>query len=178
MKTLKMTTALMLAMFLAFSHGDLFAQYQIQNALIGTSGGDVSGEGLTISSTIGQPVAGSSTGSRFLVGSGFWQMPGIVVATSVEQTGPEVPGEFSLEQNYPNPFNPGTVIQFSLPQTAEVQLKVYDMLGREVATLINEQKSAGSYNVTFNAASLSSGVYFYRIIAGNYVETRSMTFVK
>jgi len=178
MKTFKITTALMLAMFLAFSNGDIFAQYQIQNALIGTSGGEISGEDLTISSTIGQPVAGSSSGSGFIVSSGFWQMPGILVATSVEQTDPEVPGEFSLEQNYPNPFNPATVIQFSLPQTAEVQLKVYDMLGREVATLINEQKSAGSYQVNFDAASLSSGVYFYRIVAGNFVETRSMTFVK
>lgn len=168
----------MLAMFLTFSHGDLFAQYQIQNALIGTSGGDISGEGLTVSSTIGQPIAGSSTGGGLIVNSGFWQMPGFLVATSVEQTGPEIPGEFSLEQNYPNPFNPGTVIQFSLPQTAEVQLKVYDMLGREVATLINEQKSAGSYQVSFNAINLSSGVYFYRLAAGSHVETRSMTLVK
>jgi hypothetical protein len=71
------------------------------------------------------------------------------------------PLEFSLEQNYPNPFNPNTIISFSIPERANVNLKVYDVLGNELVTLINEETVAGSYNISFNANGLSTGVYFY-----------------
>ena len=85
---------------------------------------------------------------------------------------------FSLSQNYPNPFNPATQIQFSLPATGFVTLKVYDALGREVATLVNERKDAGTYGAMLNAASLSSGIYFYRFSAGPFVETKKMLLLK
>lgn len=82
------------------------------------------------------------------------------------------PVKFELSQNYPNPFNPATVISFSLPQKSNVTVKIYDILGNEVRTLINETKDAGKHSVNFNAASLSSGVYFYSIKAGNFTETK------
>lgn len=86
--------------------------------------------------------------------------------------------ELKLFQNYPNPFNPTTKIDFAIPQSSFVNLKVYDILGREVATLVYEQKPAGSYDVKFNAAALSSGIYFYKIQAGSFVETKKMILLK
>jgi len=85
---------------------------------------------------------------------------------------------YSLSQNYPNPFNPSTTILYKIPEFSFVQLKVYDLLGNEVETLLNEFKSAGNYEVTYKASHLASGIYFYRIIAGNFVETKKMSFLK
>jgi hypothetical protein len=90
----------------------------------------------------------------------------------------QVANEFSLIQNYPNPFNPTTTISFSIPSSAFTSLKIYDVLGNEVATLVNEEKPAGNYKVSFNASSLSSGTYFYRIRAGSFIETRKMILMK
>jgi hypothetical protein len=89
-----------------------------------------------------------------------------------------LPKVFALEQNYPNPFNPSTVMSYQLPVASNVSLKVYDVLGREVATLVNGRQEAGRYSVSFNAASFASGVYFYRLQAGNFVQTKKMMLVK
>lgn len=88
------------------------------------------------------------------------------------------PLAFQLNQNYPNPFNPSTKIQYSIPQESTVTLKIYDVLGNEVATVVNEEKSAGNYEIDFNASSLSSGVYLYKIQAGSFVETRKMILLR
>ncbi|PIQ09736.1 MAG: hypothetical protein COW71_05000 [Ignavibacteriales bacterium CG18_big_fil_WC_8_21_14_2_50_31_20] len=90
----------------------------------------------------------------------------------------EIPEVFSLSQNYPNPFNPTTVISYSIPQVTNVKLKVFDMLGREIATIVNKEQNAGVYNVQFNAANLSSGVYFYRIEAGSFVASKKLLLLK
>jgi hypothetical protein len=89
-----------------------------------------------------------------------------------------IPRKIALLQNYPNPFNPSTTIRFSLPQRSLVTLKVLDMLGREVATLVDGEMDAGEHSVVFNTSGLSSGVYFYRLKAGNFVEQKKMVFVK
>jgi hypothetical protein len=90
-----------------------------------------------------------------------------------------IPKEFSLLQNYPNPFNPQTTISYSLPQTSTVTLKVYDLMGREIATLIqNERKAPGNYEISFNALNLSSGVYFYKLQTQSYVQTKRMILLK
>ena len=88
------------------------------------------------------------------------------------------PAEFSLEQNYPNPFNPSTEIKFSIPQTTNVTLRVFDIMGREVVTLIDEQMEAGKHSLVFNAANLSSGVYYYTIITENFIQTKKMLLLK
>ena len=88
------------------------------------------------------------------------------------------PNSFGLSQNYPNPFNPVTVISYQLSVISDVKLVVFDLLGREVATLVNEKKAAGSYTASFDGANLTSGVYLYKLTAGNYSETRKMTLVK
>lgn len=90
----------------------------------------------------------------------------------------ELPGEFTLDQNYPNPFNPGTVITYSVPEQSHIRLSVYDVLGREVSVLVNEQQAPGRYQVSWDAGNLSSGVYMYRLEAPGMVITRQMTLVK
>jgi len=85
---------------------------------------------------------------------------------------------FSLSQNYPNPFNPITTIKYNLPGISFVTLKVYDVLGNEIASLVNEQKPAGSYEVEFDGTNLTSGIYFYQLRAGKYVETKKMVLLK
>ena len=86
--------------------------------------------------------------------------------------------EFALDQNYPNPFNPSTIIKYSIKENSYVELKVFDLLGSDIATLVNEEKSPGNYDVSFDASALSSGVYLYTIKAGNFVQTRKMLLMK
>ncbi len=89
-----------------------------------------------------------------------------------------LPADYSLAQNYPNPFNPTTSIQYAVASLQFVSLKIYDVLGSEIATLVNEEKPAGNYDVEFNASSLPSGVYFYKLQAGSFVETKKMVLLK
>jgi hypothetical protein len=91
---------------------------------------------------------------------------------------PERPTSFSLSQNYPNPFNPATRIQYALPENAQVKLTVYDMLGQRVAVLVDKKQPAGYHEIVFQATSLPSGMYFYRLNAGGFVETRKMVVLK
>jgi hypothetical protein len=90
----------------------------------------------------------------------------------------EVPGEFRLEQNYPNPFNPSTNLEFRIMEPGFVRLSVYDVLGREVSIIVNQNLKQGIYKASFNAGNLPSGVYLYRLTAGNFTETRKMILVK
>ena len=157
---------------------DLSAQNRISNTVFTAGGGDSSGDLFSVSSTVGQPAGGSSYGAQFAIHSGFRQVPVQRVVTSADEEPDETPAIFSLDQNYPNPFNPSTVIHYSLPEASDVTLAVYDMLGREVASLVDDRKSAGNYEVSFSATNLSSGIYFYRLSTGNFTKIRSMTFVK
>ena len=85
---------------------------------------------------------------------------------------------FSLTQNFPNPFNPTTIIRYSVPQTTLVIIKVYNLLGSEIATLVNEEKSFGNYKMQFDGSNLSSGVYFYRMQAGNFNSTKKFILLR
>ena len=89
-----------------------------------------------------------------------------------------LPTVFKLYQNYPNPFNPTATIRYDLPQNSKVNIKIYDLLGRQVKQLVDEFKQAGSYTVNFDGTNLASGVYFYRIEAGKFVESKKMVLVK
>ena len=133
---------------------------------------------------------GISSDGQFIVGYGrngaTNKDEGYLIAvngiTSVDESELS-PGNFELHQNYPNPFNPSTKIKYTIPSvgtslTKFVQLKVYDVLGNEVATLVNEEKPAGNYSVSFDARELPSGVYFYKIKAGNFVESKKMILIK
>lgn len=98
--------------------------------------------------------------------------------TSVEQTNNLIPEQYNLEQNYPNPFNPETSIRFSIPKREFVSLKIFNSLGQEIASILNRELETGSYNVKFDARGLTSGVYFYSIQAGNFVQTKKMTLLR
>ncbi len=119
--------------------------------------------------TLGQP-------TRFTI-------PGEILTLTVEPSAinpisTEVPSNYSLHQNYPNPFNPTTKISFDIPASADVNLTVYNSLGKEVQTLVNENLKAGKYEVSFNANNLSSGIYYYRLSAGKFNISRVMTLIK
>ncbi|MFI5406815.1 MAG: T9SS type A sorting domain-containing protein, partial [Nitrososphaerales archaeon] len=89
-----------------------------------------------------------------------------------------IPDEFILLQNYPNPFNPGTVISYQLPMNSNVTLKIYDILGNEITTLVNEQKEPGTYEIYFDASGLSSGMYYYTLTSSGFSETKKMILLK
>jgi hypothetical protein len=100
------------------------------------------------------------------------------LATGVEEQGGIAPAAYALEQNYPNPFNPSTVLRYQLPAASFVDLKVYDILGRELMVLVNERKGPGRYETQWDASGLPSGVYLYQIVAGDYRSTRKMVLMK
>jgi len=101
------------------------------------------------------------------------------VATAVAGSGSgNLPERYLLSQNYPNPFNPTTVIGYQVPVVSDVKLIVYDLLGREVAMLVNEREAAGSHSVQFNASGLASGVYLYKLTTGSFVQTRKMILLR
>ncbi len=120
------------------------------------------------------------SGSYLFAGNdrGVWRRPLSEMITGVKEGHNNLPANFSLKQNYPNPFNPTTIINYSLPRSNMVTIKVFDILGNEVASLVNEEKPAGSYSVNFNGNKLSSGVYFYRMKAGSFVETKKLILMK
>jgi len=115
--------------------------------------------------------AGTAAGS-------VWRRPLSEMVTGVQEQQKNPPTHFSLQQNYPNPFNPSTTISYQLPINCFMTLKVYDVLGREIETLVSERQNAGDHSVTFNATNLPSGVYFYRLRAGDFSETKKLVLVK
>lgn len=110
-----------------------------------------------------------------VIGSTRWSYLG---PTGVIATDNFVPGVFSLDQNYPNPFNPTTTIKYNVPVSGLVSLKVYNLIGQEVATLVNEAQQSAAYEVSFDASALSSGIYFYTLRAGNFMQTKKMMLIK
>jgi hypothetical protein len=100
------------------------------------------------------------------------------IPTDVDEDLTALPEQYYLFQNYPNPFNPSTTIKYSVPQSSNVVIKVFDILGNEIETLVNEEKPAGTYEIDFDARNLSSGVYFYKMTGGNYSETKKMLLLR
>ncbi len=112
------------------------------------------------------------------LGQSVWRRPLSEIITAIKMPLSNRPITFLLFQNYPNPFNPSTVISYELGTTLIVSLEVFDMLGRKIETLISERQTAGTHSVIFNASNLSSGVYFYRLIAGSFIETKKLMVIK
>jgi hypothetical protein len=127
-------------------------------------------------------IAVVNNGPRTHIGSTFWvddlSFGPASTTTNVKGFGNNIPNALALDQNYPNPFNPSTKIQFEIPEAQFVTLKVYNLLGQEVATLINERLEAGRYRAEFDAANLPSATYFYRLQAGNFSQAKKMTVLK
>ena len=149
--------------------------------IIGGDGSDDKANAVAIQSDGKIVAAGYSEGTPPYLGSIGWAfalarfLPGIPTAVAAGQT---IQNKYALYQNYPNPFNPSTVISYQLSTSSNVTLKVYDILGREIKTLVNQRQNAGAYHVPFDASRLSSGVYFYKLEAGNFVETKKLVLLK
>ena len=153
-------------------------QNQIKTSVFGNGATTISGSNNRIAGTLGQNLIGVSSNSNNTSNAGFWYQT-VDLITSVEQiTDDGLPKEFRLEQNYPNPFNPTTTIQFSVPKASNVTIKIYDVIGRQVATLIDDEYQPGQYKVVFEAGQLATGLYIYRIQAGDFRETKKLMFLK
>jgi hypothetical protein len=174
---------LLCAALLCISHTSAMAQK--------FTGGSFDGASFIVSSVLtlnGTTSSYTYTAVKYFGGQGDGASstaPSASVTLDSDEPAAATPREFALAQNYPNPFNPSTGIRYQVSGTSDVRLEVFDMLGRKVSTLVNERKAAGSYQVNFNAATLASGIYFYRLDArssgsqaGTFSETRRMMLVK
>jgi len=134
---------------------------------------------MTINGTFspaGDQVSGTWSANMYgTICSGSWGPVGPVVFVDQESG---IPERFSLGQNYPNPLNPSTTIRYELPTTSHVNLTVYDILGRQVSVLVNESREAGVHEAKFDGSNLASGVYYYRLIAGDFVSTKTLLIQK
>ncbi|MFH1197858.1 MAG: T9SS type A sorting domain-containing protein [bacterium] len=155
----------------------LHAQSTIPSFVIANGGMSVADGTHKIIGTVGQTLIGTTGGTANNVFNGFWYVmsDNISFITPVENLLPE---EFSLEQNFPNPFNPSTTIRISVPEPSFVIIKLYDILGAEISTLLYGELNTGVYDLRFDAYNLASGIYIYRMTAGSYIETRKMNLLK
>ena len=157
--------------------GTIFPQYAVQNSVFGNGLGVMSNSSNAITSTLGQSFIGTTYNTLNIHQVGFWVYVNVI--TSIEDEQDLLPGEFELMQNYPNPFNPVTKIKYAIPQVSHVRIEIYNVLGQRVRTLVNEEKVPGYYTVDFDAGSLASGFYIYRLQAGSgYNSVKKMIVTK
>jgi len=172
-----------------FAFNTLSASDSLHYVVVTSSGGTTQYTKMN-SATLLSGTQGSKPGFRFVSGDScyvlysesgplnIWSAAGCSGSISSVGNQNQIPASYKLNQNYPNPFNPTTNIQYSIPINGLVKIVVYDILGKEVATLVNEVKTAGVYIVDFDASSLSSGIYFYKITSGNFSNIKKMILIK
>lgn len=154
------------------------AQHQIQNQVMGNGATTTANGSNQLRGTLGQPGVGSATAADFSVNSGFWEQT-IELVTSVEDIPTDaIPQEFRLHQNYPNPFNPSTTIRFEVPRQTQVTIKLYDVLGRRVALLLDAEMKPGVHQLQLDASGMASGVYLYRLEAEGISQTLKLMLLK
>ena len=178
MKILKQFAALAVITYFLLIPKLSFSQYAIKSSSFANGNAALSDSVHQLSGAVGQIFIGTTANAIYKSNSGFLYHTAKII-TKVEDIRPiTIPKEFHLDQNYPNPFNPSTTIRFGLPQKSDVNLKIFDLLGREVATLIDKTMSAGGYKVIFEAKGLPTGVYFYCIRANGFSRVKKLTLVK
>ena len=177
MRTVKHLILLMGFSLLLSIHLQTFSQNQISFAVNGNGGGIQTNSAYVIVGTLGQSSIDRGDNTIHQTQSGFWSMYSQNVLQNVEGEN-KLPTEYRLEQNYPNPFNPSTVIKFGIPERAIVVIKIYDILGSEITTLLNRETDMGWYELKFDAAGYSSGIYICRMQAGSYINTKKMLMIK
>jgi len=152
------------------------AQTVVGNFAIAGGGGIVGDATSRILFTIGQPAPGPVAGSPYAIHAGY--LGADYVITGVLGSGPDIPTVFALHQNYPNPFNPSTTIQYDLPEGAFVTLKIYNLLGAEVATLVDREETAGYKFAVWQSPNVASGMYVYRVTAGGNVVAKKLLLLR
>lgn len=162
------------------------AQVRLRSANLPGASGFAAGTTVRVGVTIGQTLGGFSNDALNANGAGFWYttLDAItIVSSSIERLGDEIPEQYELHQNYPNPFNPTTRVKYGIPESGQVRLTVFNVLGQIVAVVLDKEQAAGYYEVNWDARSesgvrLPSGLYFYRIDTDGYTATRSMILQK
>jgi hypothetical protein len=173
--TLKFLILVVIALFLCTS---LEAQVQFRGGTFGMGGSAYFGPSTYLKGSFGQTVAGSTGSISMYHDAGFWKPVYGFIFVSIPAGDPGIPAVFELSQNYPNPFNPSTIIRYGLPHTSTVSLIVFNTLGQKVAELVNGTQVPGYHEVRFEGTTLASGVYFYRIRAGDFVQTRKLMLLR
>jgi hypothetical protein len=153
------------------------AQTGLESSVFGSGNLVGAGTESVVESTVGQNIIGSSSNSLTIHHAGYWAVQNRTGPVSVEHKS-EIPFNPVLHQNYPNPFNPSTTIRFSILERQHVRLTVYDLLGREVTKLVDDEREAGWYSVIFDASGLASGVYLFRIQTGSFVSVKRCILLK
>lgn len=176
MKNKFLIKATMLSIMLFLFQTNIFSQHVLKNSVFANGGGLIASPNNFSNVVVGQPLSGLSTNTNTVLHSGFLFSAGLLTDISDDQLG--IPTEYGLSQNYPNPFNPTTTIKYSVPEPAKVRIQIFNMLGQSIKILVNEEQAAGFYSFEFNASSLASGVYIYRMISNNYVETKKLMLLK
>jgi hypothetical protein len=177
MKILRSASLLSISSLLLLFHPQIFSQNQISFSVLSSGGTQQTNSAYILNGTLGQVIIGNCENTVHQAHAGFWQLYYQSVLVNVDDDS-NLPKEFKLEQNYPNPFNPSTIIKFGIAERRNVQIKIFDVLGSEVKTLVNQEMDAGWYELLFNAAGYSSGFYIYRMQAGNYISTKKMLMIK
>jgi hypothetical protein len=153
------------------------ASIEITQSVVGSGGGGGSGTNHAVLGTVGQPAIGLVTGRSHIHGIGFWYGPEWTI-TGAEEAEASGPLEYWFGQNHPNPFNPTTTLEFSVPRQSRVTITLYSVEGREVQTVVDEDLAPGRYLRLLDAEGLSSGIYFCRMTASGFTETRKVVLLK
>jgi hypothetical protein len=165
------------AIFAGTSGGGLYISTDFGSTWMRDNGGLINIQ-VSALMVMGKYIYAGTSGPDGSPGGKVFRRPLSDFVTSVRRAIEEIPNAFALHQNYPNPFNPSTTITFTIPWRSVVSLKIYDLFGREVATVVSEEMSSGNYSRTWNATKISSGIYFYRLQAGNLKETKILIILK
>ena len=172
MKRFSIAAALLLVLVCATPS---LSAYVISQSVIGSGGGSASGGSYSVVGTVGQPAIGITQGGSYIGEIGFWYQPGWIL-TGVDED--DFPKSFSIGQNYPNPFNPVTTFAYTVPTQSRVSIVIYDVTGRVVRTLVDEEIEPGRHQTVLRATGLPSGVYFARMVSGKFTDTRKITLLK
>jgi hypothetical protein len=167
---------------LLLSLQDIYPQVAVKRCVFGSGGVLSETNNYKLSGTLGQTLIGEVINTDLQTMNGFWYQVNATI-TSVESNPEELPAEFSLQQNYPNPFNPATTIKYSIPvvesrDVVPVKLILYDILGNEVVTFVNEEQRPGIYEIVFHASNLASGIYIYRLTTEGFVQSKKLVLMK
>ena len=162
------------------------AQLRVPQSVLANGGTEPTGSAYSIVGTVGQPLIGGAGGSAHNLNGGFWYTQANAVIVNITSPGTDVgiqPKEYALYNNFPNPFNPSTIIKYDLPEASGVSLLIYNIMGQEVMRWDESNVSPGYYEKMWNGTTqagvpVSSGMYIYRIVAGNFVQTRKMVLLK
>jgi hypothetical protein len=178
MTKVKIYRVLTLILLLLLIASVTLAQNKIPVSVLSSGGEKSASAEFILSSTVGESFIGKTINATNQQNVGFWYVYKQSTITVVEEEQELLPTEFKLEQNFPNPFNPATTIKYAVPIKSNVLIKIYNIVGEEVAKLVNEEKDQGWYSLVFESSGLASGIYIYRMQAGTYVNTKKMILVK